>query len=218
MSSRLLNFSFFLLTFLAASLNAGAASGATSQPTQSSAIAEIIQKAMKTEHLRSVIVKVTQGDKVIISQAFGESMTGRAGDHSDALPQRRRRLRLPGDAAHAIRGRSQGQARRHDRALDAEVAGGEQGHVKDVGEPDLGLSDYETDPKFLAAFDADPFHIFTFEERLKIAFSRPMMFDPGTNWSYAHTNFMILGGDSEQDRRETVGRTFAAKKSWSPWD
>ena len=20
-----------------------------------------------------------------------------------------------------------------------------------------------------------------------------MMFDPGTNWSYAHTNFMILG-------------------------
>ena len=31
---------------------------------------------MKTEHLRAVIVKVTQGDKVVISQAFGESMTG----------------------------------------------------------------------------------------------------------------------------------------------
>src|SRR5439155_20315243 len=34
---------------------------------------------------------------------------------------------------------------------------------------------------------------FTFEERLKYAFSRPMQFNPGTNWSYAHTNFMILG-------------------------
>src|SRR4029077_11024550 len=33
----------------------------------------------------------------------------------------------------------------------------------------------------------------TFEERLKIAFSRPMVSEPGTNWSYAHTNFMILG-------------------------
>ncbi len=31
---------------------------------------------MKTEHLRAVIVKVTQGDKVITSQAFGESVTG----------------------------------------------------------------------------------------------------------------------------------------------
>ena len=36
-----------------------------------------------------------------------------------------------------------------------------------------GYPDFETDPKFLAAFNADPFHIFTFEERLKIAFSRP---------------------------------------------
>src|SRR5204862_7133138 len=52
---------------------------------------------------------------------------------------------------------------------------------------------FETDPKWLAAFNTDPFHIWTFEERLKYAFSRPMQFDPGTNWSYAHTNFMILG-------------------------
>src|SRR5262249_49875511 len=56
-----------------------------------------------------------------------------------------------------------------------------------------GYPDYESDPKFLAAFTADPFHIFTYDERLKIAFSRPIMFEPGTNWSYAHTNFMILG-------------------------
>ena len=37
----------------------------TSQPPQSeqaSAIAAIVQKAMRTEHLRAVIIKVTQGD------------------------------------------------------------------------------------------------------------------------------------------------------------
>ena len=50
---------------------------------------------MKTEHLRAVIVKVTQGDKVVISQAFGESMNG-VPRPSDAFPERGRRVRLPG--------------------------------------------------------------------------------------------------------------------------
>jgi len=56
-----------------------------------------------------------------------------------------------------------------------------------------GYPDFETDPKWLAAWTADPFHIWTFEERVKYAFARPVQFAPGTNWSYAHTNFMILG-------------------------
>jgi CubicO group peptidase (beta-lactamase class C family) len=56
-----------------------------------------------------------------------------------------------------------------------------------------GYPDYETDPAFIAAYYADPFHIWTFQERLAHAFSRPVLFAPGTNWAYAHTNFMILG-------------------------
>src|SRR5919107_826805 len=56
-----------------------------------------------------------------------------------------------------------------------------------------GYPDYETDPAWVAAEQADPFHIWTFEERLPYAFSRPVLFAPGTNWAYAHTNFMILG-------------------------
>src|SRR5216110_2695662 len=68
----LLTSSFILLTFLARSASAAP----SSQPDQASAIAAIVQNAMKTEHLRAVIVKVTQGDKVVTNQAFGESMTG----------------------------------------------------------------------------------------------------------------------------------------------
>src|SRR5437588_3276284 len=56
-----------------------------------------------------------------------------------------------------------------------------------------GSPHFDTDPAWLAAWSANPFHIWTFEERLKYAFARPVQFAPGTNWSYAHTNFMILG-------------------------
>src|SRR5437667_12214325 len=68
----------FSLCLSALSLNAAATPTPTptSQPDQASAIAKIVQDAMKTEHLRAVIVKVTQGDKVVTNQAFGESMTG----------------------------------------------------------------------------------------------------------------------------------------------
>src|SRR5437773_11879769 len=67
----ILPFSFLLLTLLARATPA-----ATPQSEQASAIAKIVQDAMKTEHLGADIVKVTQGDKVVIRQAFGESIDG----------------------------------------------------------------------------------------------------------------------------------------------
>jgi len=184
----LLTPSFLLFTLFALS-----AAAQTPQSDQASAIANVVQKAMKTEHLRAVIVKVTQGDKVVISQAFGESMNG-----------------VP--ATTAMHFRNGAVAFNYVGTLLMKFVDEHKVKLDDTIErwmPDLpeankvtlkmlanqtsGYPDYETDPKFLAAFTADPFHIFMFEERLKIAFSRPIMFEPGTNWSYAHTNFMILG-------------------------
>ena len=160
---------------------------------QASAIASIVQKAMKTEHLRAVIVKVTQGDKVVISQAFGESMNG--------VPATTTMHFRNGAVAFAYLGMLLMQFMdEHKVKLEdtierwmPDLPQANKVTLKMLANQTSGYPDFETDPKFLAAFNADPFHIFTFEERLKIAFSRPMMFEPGTNWSYAHTNFMILG-------------------------
>ena len=46
------------------------------QSSQAAAIADIVRTAITTDHLRAVIVKVTKGDKVITTQAFGPSLTG----------------------------------------------------------------------------------------------------------------------------------------------
>src|SRR6266576_2860703 len=178
--------SFFLLPFFSAS-------AVTPQSEQASGITAIVQKAMKTQHLRAVIVKVTQGDKVVISQAFGESMTG--------VPATTAMHFRNGAVAFAYLGTLLMQfVDEHKVKLDDTIERwmptlpeANKVTLKMLTNQTSGYPDYETDPKWLAAFIADPFHIWTFDERMKYAFARPIQFDPGTNWSYSHTNFMLLG-------------------------
>src|SRR5436190_2889976 len=184
-TSPLLASSLLLLTFSAAA--------ADTSPSQQSAIAEIVENAMKTEHLRAVIVKVTQDDKVITSQAFGESMSG--------VPATTAMHFRNGAVAFAYLGTLLMEfVDEHKVTLDDTIERwmptlpeANKVTLKMLANQTSGYPDFETDPKWLAAWTADPFHIWTFEERMKYAFSRPIQFAPGTNWSYAHTNFMILG-------------------------
>src|SRR5947199_8718187 len=186
---------FILLSFLAFSLTARATPtpAQTPQPSQASAIANIVQNAMKTEHLRAVIVKVTQGDKVITSQAFGESMTGVPATTAMHFPN--------GAVAFAyVSTLLMEFVDEHKVKLDDTIdrwmptlPEANKVTLKMLANQTAGYPDFETDPAWLAAWSANPFHIWTFEERLKYALGRPVQFAPGTNWSYAHTNFMILG-------------------------
>lgn len=56
-----------------------------------------------------------------------------------------------------------------------------------------GYADYVTGDDFIKQFYADPFRHWTPEELIAIGLGRGMICDPGTCWSYAHTNFVILG-------------------------
>src|SRR5437016_2509106 len=184
---------FILLSFLAVSLNAAATPTPTSQPDQASAIATIVKEAMKTQHLRAVIVKVTQGDKIVMSQAFGESMTGVPATTAMHFPN--------GAVAFAyVSTLLMEFVDEHKVKLDDTIdrwmptlPEANKVTLKMLANQTSGYPDFETDPAWLAAWSANPFHIWTFEERIKYAFERPVQFAPGTNWSYAHTNFMILG-------------------------
>ncbi|WP_234050148.1 MULTISPECIES: serine hydrolase [unclassified Xanthobacter] len=55
-----------------------------------------------------------------------------------------------------------------------------------------GYADYESDPGFVRAFESDVFRAWPTDELLKIAFARGMVFEPGTGFQYAHTNFIVL--------------------------
>ena len=56
-----------------------------------------------------------------------------------------------------------------------------------------GYVDYEQLPEFTAANYAEPFRLWTPLELLSYAVDKPLWYTPGSNWNYAHTNYVILG-------------------------
>src|SRR3954447_497680 len=184
-----------LAVTLAACSSSSSSTTSTAAPAsaEASKIDEIVRSAMATDHLKAVIVKVTKGDEVVSERAYGESMTG--------VPATTAMHFRNGAVAFAYVSTLLMQFVDHkkvslDDTIDRWMPSLPEGNkvtLKMLANQTAGYPDYETDPGWLAAFNADPFHIWTFEERLKYALSRPMQFAPGTNWSYAHTNFMVLG-------------------------
>ena len=169
--------------------------GSTEAPQSEEAqrIAQVVQTAMESDYLKAVIVKVTRGDEVIAEQAFGESM--------DDVPATTDMNFRNGAVAFAYVATlllifvDEGLVTLDD-TIDQwmpTLPEADKVTLRMLTNQTTGYPDFETDPGWNAAFNADPFHMFTFEERLEYAFSRPQQFAPGANWSYAHTNFMILG-------------------------
>jgi CubicO group peptidase (beta-lactamase class C family) len=166
---------------------------AVSRSPQASGIAAIVRKGMKTYHLRAVIVRVTKGDKVVTTQAFGPSMTGVPA--TPAMHFRNGAIAFAYVATLLMEYVDEHKVSLND-TINRWVPGLPEANkvtLKMLANQTSGYPDFETDPAWTAAFNADPFQIFTYKERLGYAFRRPLQFKPGTNWSYAHTNFMILG-------------------------
>jgi CubicO group peptidase (beta-lactamase class C family) len=178
---------------LALGLSACGSSSGTDVTAQAEAIADVVQQTMQTSHLRAVILKVTKGSRVITERAFGTSM--------DGVPATTDMHFRNGAVSFAYMSTLLMQfVDERKVGLDDTIAqwapslpAADKVTLKMLANQTSGYPDYETDPAWLAAFAADPFHVWTYEERLKYAFERPMQFAPGSNWSLSHTNFMVLG-------------------------
>src|SRR6266550_3036438 len=56
-----------------------------------------------------------------------------------------------------------------------------------------GLYNYTSAPELAESLDHDPTRAWTPEELLVIAFKRPPLFAPGTEYDYCNTNYALLG-------------------------
>jgi CubicO group peptidase (beta-lactamase class C family) len=155
-------------------------------------INDAVQGLIAEHDLGAVIVQVTDHGRRLFTQAYGESMTGVPATAD--MHFRNGAVAAQYMSTLLLRLVDQGRV-----ALDDPVGKWLPGlpHASDVTLRMLagmtsGYPDYVGDA-LIEALYADPFHTFTQEELLDYAFTQPHLFTPGTNWSYAHTNYVVLG-------------------------
>ncbi len=72
---------------------------------------------------------------------------------------------------------------------------------------------------FNEALHKDPFRQWEPDQLLGLATSKPLLYQPGTNWNYADTNYVLLGRALEKATGQ--GRTCRScwpTRCFGPWD
>lgn len=153
----------------------------------------IAEGAIAERHVKAAPVGIATGGGEPVLMAFGPSMTG-----VPATPDmhfRNGAVAIAYLATVLLQLRDRGELSLDDRLgiwFPAYPRAGEV-TLDMLIRGTSGYADYVTDPGFLAQLHADPFRHWEPEELISIGLARPMACAPGTCWSYAHTNFVILG-------------------------
>ncbi|MFF3090392.1 serine hydrolase domain-containing protein [Streptomyces nojiriensis] len=181
-----------------AAAGAGAATAscvASPEPSGGEAkqIMDIAKAAQKELDLNAVVLRVTRDGREIVTGALGESMTG--------VPATADMHFRAGSVAIVYMGIAMLQLVEQGKAgLDDPISRwlpdaphADKITLRMLGASTSGLRDYVPDPKFLAALYADPFRQWTADELVGISAAHPLLYEPGTSWSYSHANFVLLG-------------------------
>ncbi|GGY46914.1 serine hydrolase domain-containing protein [Streptomyces tanashiensis] len=161
-------------------------------------ILRIARQAKADMGLESVILRVTADGREIVTTALGESMTGVPA--TPAMHFRNGNIAISYMGTALLRLVDQGRV-----GLDDPVArwlpglqDGDRITLRMLAASTTGLVDYVRLPEFQQAVSADPFRQWTAEELVRLSTSKERWYEPGTNWSYSHANFVLLGAALEK--------------------
>jgi CubicO group peptidase (beta-lactamase class C family) len=161
--------------------------------TEASSTEEVVRAAMSRYHLKALIVRVTSGGKDVYTAALGESMTGVPA--TPAMHFRNGAMAFTYMATTLMELVDEKKAR-----LDEKVARyfpslpyADRVTLRTLANMTSGYADYVYQPEVLRATSLNPFRHWTSEELISIGVRKPMMFAPGSNFGYSHTNYVILG-------------------------
>lgn len=164
--------------------------GTTAQARQ---VTSIVRDAIRDHHLNAVIVKVSVDGRPVITRAFGESMTGVPA--TTDMHFRNGSVAIGYIATILLQLVDEGVVSLDDRVSRwlPDLPHADRVTLGQLARMTAGYPDYVHEEDFVLAFMADPFRRWTPREQLALVVDQPLLYEPGTNWNYAHTNYVILG-------------------------
>ncbi|MGW5311751.1 serine hydrolase domain-containing protein [Nocardia thailandica] len=172
-------------------------------------LADVVRQRLTADGLASVVYGVWRGDERIALGAVGESPIG-----LPAAADMRLRVGQPMEPMLSTVLWKLDAAGTLD--LDAPIARwlptfprADRITPRMLADSTSGIADYVTEPEFLRRFGADPFHTWTAAELLDRATARPPLFEPGTDFAYAHSDLVVLGEVLQQASGRSLGELIA---------
>jgi CubicO group peptidase (beta-lactamase class C family) len=158
------------------------------------AVMKIVTDTMAEQHLKAVILRVSIDGLELLTRAVGESMTGVPA--TPAMHFRNGAVAISYVSTLLLRLVDKGRVSLDDKLSKwlPEVPNADRVTLGQLAQMTSGYVDYVIgNTEFNAAIYRDPFKQWEPDQLLGFATSRPLLYDPGTNWNYAHTNYVLLG-------------------------
>ncbi|ORW03975.1 serine hydrolase domain-containing protein [Mycobacterium kyorinense] len=164
----------------------------SADPAKAQAVLKVVRDTMAQAHLKAALVRVTMAGKEIVTQALGESMTGVPATTSMFF--RNGAVAMSYVSTLLLKLVDEKKVHLDDKLSTwlPDIPNADRVTLGQLAHMTSGYPDYVND-EFIAARDADPFRQWTPDELLGYAVRKPLLYEPGTNWNYARTNYLLLG-------------------------
>lgn len=179
----------------------------TTHTAKAEAVRQIMQDTMATEHLKSALVKVTVDGKDVLTEAFGESMTGVPA--TTDMHFRNGAVAISYVATLLLILVDEGKVELDDKLSTwlPDTPHADRVTLRQLAQMTSGYRDYVIgNDAFSAAIYENPFRQWEPEELVALVTAKPLQYEPGTNWSYAHTNYVLLGLALEKATGEQMSK------------
>lgn len=166
---------------------------AASAASVRSRIDGLARDAVAHHGLKAVIVQATVKGRPVITRAYGESMTGVPA--TTRMHFRNGAVAISYISTLLLRLVDEGKVKLDDKVSKwlPKLRDGDRVTLRMLAAMTAGYHDYELDPRLNTQLYSNPFGVVTTKRQLSLALDEPQQFTPGTNWSYAHSDYVILG-------------------------
>jgi CubicO group peptidase (beta-lactamase class C family) len=166
----------------------------STDPAKADAVMRVVRNAMAQAHLKAVIVRVTVDGKEIVTQAVGDSMTGVPA--TTDMHFRNGAVAISYVSTLLLKLVDEKKVRLDDTLSKwlPDFPNAQRVTLGQLAQMTAGYPDYVIgNQQFANELYANPFQQWTTQDILAQISSRPLLYDPGTNWNYAHSDYVLLG-------------------------